>query len=51
VDDYTEGLFARANLRSRRLFDTTNSEDNVIAPPAISGLSISNAANGRAAML
>jgi hypothetical protein len=33
------GLLARPNLRNRRLFDTTNSEDNVMAPPAMSGLS------------
>jgi hypothetical protein len=37
--------------RSRRLFDTTNSEDNVLAAPAINGLRRPAAANGNAAML
>ena len=32
-------MFVRANVRSRRLLDTTNTEDTVMAAPAISGLS------------
>ena len=37
--------------RSRRLFDTTNTDDRAIAPPAIIGLSRPVAASGSAAML
>ncbi len=47
----TEGLLARPNLRNRRLFDTTNIEDSVMAAPASRGLSRPSAANGSAAML
>src|SRR5664279_3231867 len=39
------------NRRNRRLFDTTNTELNAIAAPAIRGLSNPSAANGSAAML
>ncbi len=39
------------NVRSRRLLDTTNSDDNAIAAAAISGLSRPHAATGNAATL
>jgi hypothetical protein len=45
---YHDNLLARANLRRRRLLDTTNSEDRVMAAPAISGLSMPAAASGKA---
>jgi hypothetical protein len=50
-DRYRESLFPWANVRSRRLLDTTNREDRVMAAPAISGLSRPAAASGKAAML
>ncbi|CAN5499904.1 hypothetical protein BH10ACT8_BH10ACT8_15900 [soil metagenome] len=40
-----------ANLRSRKLLDTTNTELSAIAAPAMSGLSRPEAANGNAATL
>jgi phenylacetic acid degradation operon negative regulatory protein len=39
------------NLRNRRLFPTTNTEDSAIAPPAIIGFSSPAAASGSPAML
>jgi hypothetical protein len=45
---YHDNLLTRANLRRRRLLDTTNSEDRVMAAPAISGLSMPAAASGKA---
>ena len=39
------------NCRSRRLFDTTNNDDNPIAAAAIAGLRMPNAASGIAAAL
>jgi hypothetical protein len=40
-----------ANARNRRLFSTTNTEENAIAAPAIMGLRNPNAASGIAATL
>ena len=40
------GLLAASKLRNRRLFETTNTEENAIAAPASIGLSSPAAANG-----
>lgn len=41
----------RPNRRNRRLFVTTNNDDNAMAAPAISGFNSPDAAMGIAAML
>ena len=48
---YAVAQTAARNLRSRRLFATTNTEENAIAAPAIIGLSSPAAASGSAATL